>query len=77
MLWVAVSLLPLMSLLLLVLDRIEERLLDPAPRRHRRLALRRPFRLVAGRGRTPAAPPAAPAASTAATAPRAQERPAV
>ncbi|GHF39903.1 hypothetical protein [Streptomyces griseosporeus] len=47
-LWVAVSLLPLMSLLLLVADRLEERLLAPASRRHRHAARRRHLRLVSG-----------------------------
>ncbi|MFF9275918.1 hypothetical protein [Streptomyces griseosporeus] len=48
MLWVAVSLLPLISLLLLVADRLEERLLAPGSRRHRHAARRRHLRLVGG-----------------------------
>lgn len=48
MVFVAVLLLPLMSVLLLVMDRIEGRLLDPAPARHRHAAARRHLRLIPG-----------------------------
>ncbi|GGX96235.1 hypothetical protein [Streptomyces anandii] len=48
MLFVAVSLLPLVSVLLLVMDRIEDRILDPAPLRGRHAGQRRHLRLIPG-----------------------------
>ncbi|MGX1273899.1 hypothetical protein [Streptomyces phaeoluteigriseus] len=51
MLWVAVLLLPLLSVLLVVMDRVEDRLLSPAaPARARRrhAGRRRHLRLVRG-----------------------------
>lgn len=48
MLFVAVSLLPLVSVLLLVMDRIEDRMLDPAPLRGRHAGQRRHLRLIPG-----------------------------
>ncbi|MFF9623517.1 hypothetical protein [Streptomyces griseosporeus] len=76
MLWVvALSLLPLMSLLLLVADRLEERLLAPASRRHRHAARRRHLRLVGGgRRRTPDNAEARPAPARAARVAAPQER---
>ncbi|MFD7133026.1 hypothetical protein [Streptomyces sp. NPDC059894] len=46
MLWVAVLLLPLMSVLLVVMDRVEDRLSGPAPAGPRHAARRRHLRLV-------------------------------
>ncbi|MFI9604389.1 hypothetical protein ACIHCX_31830 [Streptomyces sp. NPDC052043] len=46
MVFVAVLLLPLMSVLLAVLDHVEERILDPAPARGRRAGRRGPLRLL-------------------------------
>ncbi|MEU7057951.1 hypothetical protein [Streptomyces sp. NPDC046197] len=48
MVFVAVLLLPLLSILLLVMDRIEDRVLDPAPPRRRHVRHRRHLRLIAG-----------------------------
>ncbi|WP_328433394.1 hypothetical protein [Streptomyces sp. NBC_00425] len=65
MLWVAVLLLPLLSVLLAVMDRVETRLLTPAPAHRRHASPRRRLRLIRGgaSGTPPEAPaPAAPAA---------------
>lgn len=48
MVWVAVLLLPLLSVLLLVMDRMEDRLFTAGPARHRHAARRRHLRLVRG-----------------------------
>jgi hypothetical protein len=48
MVWVAVLLLPLLSVVLLVMDRVEERLFAPAPARRRHAARRGHLRLVRG-----------------------------
>ncbi|MEV5434211.1 hypothetical protein [Streptomyces sp. NPDC052701] len=48
MVWVAVLLLPLLSVLLLVMDRVEERLFEPAPARRRHAARKRHLRLIRG-----------------------------
>lgn len=48
MLWVAVLLLPLLSVLLAVMDRVEERLLTPARDKRRHAARRRHLRLIRG-----------------------------
>ncbi|GAB2859826.1 hypothetical protein GCM10027074_28680 [Streptomyces deserti] len=48
MVWVAVLLLPFLSVLLLVIDRIEERLLEPVPAKGRHAARKRHLRLVRG-----------------------------
>ncbi|MFI1700897.1 hypothetical protein ACH419_33735 [Streptomyces bobili] len=56
MLWVAVLLLPMLSVLLMVMDRVEDRLLAPAaPERARRrhAGRRRHLRLVRGTSRSP------------------------
>ncbi|MFF4835885.1 hypothetical protein [Streptomyces sp. NPDC001315] len=63
MLLVAVLLLPLLSVLLIVMDRVEDRLLDPTPSKRRHAAGRRPLRLVRG-GHRDAAPGPAPEADT-------------
>ncbi|MFI8193612.1 hypothetical protein ACIF8T_33370 [Streptomyces sp. NPDC085946] len=58
MVWVAVLLLPFLSVMLLVADRVEERLFEPAPARRRHAAGKRHLRLIrggAGRERTAAA----------------------
>jgi hypothetical protein len=47
-LWVAVLLLPLLSVLLALLDRVEDRLFAPAGDRRRHAAPRRHLRLVRG-----------------------------
>ncbi|MFH0172426.1 hypothetical protein ACIA6D_03300 [Streptomyces cacaoi] len=54
MLWVAVLLLPLLSVLMAVMDRVEERLLAPVQEKRRHAARRRHLRLV--RGTSAAAP---------------------
>ncbi|MFE9675587.1 hypothetical protein ACFYO5_15905 [Streptomyces sp. NPDC006259] len=46
MLWIAVLLLPMLSVLLAVMDRVEDRLLAPARVRRRHAARRRHLRLV-------------------------------
>ncbi|MFJ1807187.1 MULTISPECIES: hypothetical protein [unclassified Streptomyces] len=46
MLWIAVLLLPLLSVLLAVMDRVEERLLAPAQDKPRHAARGRHLRLV-------------------------------
>ncbi|POX54508.1 hypothetical protein C3489_13680 [Streptomyces sp. Ru71] len=68
MVWVAVLLLPLLSLLLLVLDRVEDRLFTPVPSRHRHAGHRRHLRLIRGRAgsSSPAEPTASPRATDAA-----------
>ncbi|MEV0981451.1 hypothetical protein [Streptomyces sp. NPDC049915] len=48
MVWVAVLLLPLLSVLLLIMDRMEDRLFTALPVRHRHAARRRHLRLVRG-----------------------------
>ncbi|MER5194200.1 hypothetical protein ACWD3J_09810 [Streptomyces sp. NPDC002755] len=48
MLWVAVLLLPLLSVLLAVLDRVEDRLLAPVRAKRRHAGHRRHLRLVRG-----------------------------
>ncbi|MEU3841396.1 hypothetical protein AB0E88_15360 [Streptomyces sp. NPDC028635] len=48
MVWVAVLLLPLLSVLLLIMDRMEDRLFTALPARHRHAARRRHLRLVRG-----------------------------
>ncbi|MFD5269630.1 hypothetical protein [Streptomyces sp. NPDC058335] len=56
MLWVAVLLLPMLSVLLVVMDRVEDRLLSPAaPARARRrhAGRRRHLRLVRGTSEGP------------------------
>ncbi|MDX3573859.1 hypothetical protein [Streptomyces sp. ID05-47C] len=56
MLWVAVLLLPMLSVLLMVMDRVEDRLLAPAaPERARRrhAGRRRQLRLVRGTSGSP------------------------
>ncbi|MFF4824116.1 hypothetical protein [Streptomyces sp. NPDC001312] len=70
MVFVAVLLLPLVSVLLAVMARVEERMLDPAPARGRHAGRRAHLRLLpGGRRRTggaagPAAPAPGPAAAT-------------
>ncbi|MDQ0956866.1 hypothetical protein QFZ66_000744 [Streptomyces sp. B4I13] len=59
MLWVAVLLLPLLSVLLAVMDRVETRLLAPAPAHRRHASPRRRLRLIRG-GASDAPAPAAP-----------------
>lgn len=54
MLWVAVLLLPLLSVLMAVMDRVEERLLAPVREKRRHAGRRRHLRLV--RGTSAAAP---------------------
>ena len=46
MLWVAVMLLPLLSALLALMDRVEDHLSAPVPARRRHAARRRHLRLV-------------------------------
>ncbi|MEH0548766.1 hypothetical protein QA802_38580 [Streptomyces sp. B21-105] len=58
MLWVAVLLLPLLSVLLAVMDRVETRLLAPAPAHRRHASPRRRLRLIRG-GASDAPPPGA------------------
>ncbi|MGW0957378.1 hypothetical protein, partial [Streptomyces sp. NPDC002545] len=48
MVFVAVLLLPLVSVLLAVMDRVEERMLDPAPARGRHAGRRARLRLLPG-----------------------------
>ncbi|PZH02155.1 hypothetical protein C1I97_21785 [Streptomyces sp. NTH33] len=48
MILVAVLLLPLLSVLLLVMDRVEDRVLAPAPVRGRHAGHRRHLRLIPG-----------------------------
>ncbi|MDR6975870.1 hypothetical protein J2X68_002558 [Streptomyces sp. 3330] len=48
MLWVAVLLLPLLSVLMAVMDRVEERLLAPAEAKRRHAGRRRHLRLIRG-----------------------------
>ncbi|MCQ9133004.1 hypothetical protein [Streptomyces hilarionis] len=48
MLWVAVLLLPLLSVLLAFMDRVEERLLAPVAARPRHAGRRRHLRLIRG-----------------------------
>lgn len=62
MVFVAVLLLPLIAVLLLVMDRIEERVLDPAAVRGRHAGHRRHLRLIPG-GRRATDGGAAPAAA--------------
>ncbi|MEW2046733.1 hypothetical protein [Streptomyces sp. NPDC005476] len=66
MLWIAVLLLPLLSVLLVVMDRVEEHLLAPARDKRRHAARRRHLRLVRDTSPAPAAdesrPPRARAA---------------
>ncbi|MGX4694179.1 hypothetical protein [Streptomyces sp. JNUCC 63] len=62
MILVAVLLLPLLSVLLLVMDRMEDRVLAPGPARGRHAGHRRHLRLIPGgrRGTGAGASPAAP-----------------
>ncbi|MFE9172280.1 hypothetical protein ACFYNZ_22855 [Streptomyces kebangsaanensis] len=62
MIVVAVLLLPLLSVLLVVMDRVEDRVLAPAPARGRHAGRRRHLRLVPG-GRRGTGAEAGPAAS--------------
>ncbi|NEA49519.1 hypothetical protein [Streptomyces sp. SID10815] len=55
MVFVAVLLLPLVSVLLVVMDRIEERVFEPGQERGRHAGQRRHLRLIPG-GRRDAAP---------------------
>ncbi|MFF1547549.1 hypothetical protein [Streptomyces sp. NPDC058291] len=48
MLWIAVLLLPLLSVLLAFMDRMEERLLAPVPAKRRHAGRRRHLRLIPG-----------------------------
>ncbi|MFG2576478.1 hypothetical protein [Streptomyces sp. NPDC048481] len=48
MLWVAVLLLPLVSVLLVFMDRVEERLLTPVAAKRRHAGRRRHLRLIPG-----------------------------
>ncbi|WP_329416066.1 hypothetical protein OG802_31690 [Streptomyces sp. NBC_00704] len=48
MLWVAVLLLPLVSVLLVFMDRVEERLLTPVTAKRRHAGRRRHLRLIPG-----------------------------
>lgn len=48
MLWVAVLLLPMLSVLLAVMDRVETRLIAPAPAHRRHASPRRRLRLIRG-----------------------------
>ncbi|CAM5596989.1 Secreted protein OS=Streptomyces aurantiogriseus OX=66870 GN=GCM10010251_29100 PE=4 SV=1 [Streptomyces aurantiogriseus] len=48
MLWVAILLLPILSVLLVVMDRVEDRLSAPAPAGPRHAAHKRHLRLVRG-----------------------------
>lgn len=66
MVWVAVLLLPLLSVLLLVMDRVEDRLFTAGPARHRHAARRRHLRLVRGGRAGPAKGAASVAPSDAA-----------
>ncbi|WP_225079446.1 hypothetical protein [Streptomyces sp. CoT10] len=68
MVFVAVLLLPLVSVLLVVMDRVEERMLDPAPTRGRHAGRRAHLRLLPGgrRGTGSDAGPVAPAPDPAA-----------
>ena len=59
MLWVAVLLLPLLSVLLAVMDRVETRLLAPAPAHRRHASPRRRLRLIRGGASDAPAPVAA------------------
>ncbi|MEU8572877.1 hypothetical protein [Streptomyces asoensis] len=59
MLWVAVLLLPLLSVLLVVMDRVEERLLAPRSDKRRHAATGRHLRLVRHTGPAPVADEAA------------------
>ncbi|GGQ78795.1 hypothetical protein [Streptomyces asoensis] len=67
MLWIAVLLLPLLSVLLVVMDRVEERLLAPGRAKRRHAATGRHLRLVRDTGPAPVAvdeaPPARPRAA--------------
>ncbi|MDX3804663.1 hypothetical protein, partial [Streptomyces sp. AK04-3B] len=62
MLWVAVLLLPLLSVLLTVMDRVETRLLTPAPAHRRHASPRRRLRLI--RGGASDAPPELPVSAS-------------
>ncbi|MFG3028186.1 hypothetical protein ACGFZJ_06495 [Streptomyces sp. NPDC048253] len=55
MLWVAVLLLPLLSVLMAVMDRVEERLLAPVRDKRRHAGRRRHLRLVRGTAAAPVA----------------------
>ena len=48
MLWIAVLLLPLVSVLLVFMDRVEERLLAPVAAKRRHAGRRRHLRLIPG-----------------------------
>ncbi|MGW2618394.1 hypothetical protein [Streptomyces sp. NPDC001500] len=50
MLWVAVLLLPLLSVLLAFMDRVEEHLLTPVTAKRRHAGRRRHLRLIPGGG---------------------------
>ncbi|MEU7384093.1 hypothetical protein AB0A91_29730 [Streptomyces sp. NPDC042207] len=62
MVFVAVLLLPLVSVLLVVMDHVEQRMLDPAPARGRHAGRRGHLRLLPG-GRRGSGPEAGPVAS--------------
>ncbi|WP_314220081.1 hypothetical protein [Streptomyces zaehneri] len=66
MLWVAVLLLPLLSVLMAVMDRVEERLLAPVRDKRRHARRRRHLRLVRGASDAPVAEAARPAKARAA-----------
>ncbi|MFD9003586.1 hypothetical protein ACFV0T_21855 [Streptomyces sp. NPDC059582] len=70
MVLIAVLLLPLLSVLLVVMDRVEDRLYDPVPSRRRHVVGRRRLRLVRG-GRRDAVAAPVPEAAPATAAPRA------
>ncbi|MFF9127026.1 hypothetical protein ACF09J_27730 [Streptomyces sp. NPDC014889] len=67
MVFVAVLLLPLVSVLLVVMDRVEQRMLDPAPARGRHAGRRGHLRLLAGGRRGSGAGPVASASGPTAT----------
>ncbi|MGW1725676.1 hypothetical protein ACWCQK_22405 [Streptomyces sp. NPDC002306] len=71
MVLIAVLLLPLLSVLLVVMDRVEDRLYRPAPSRPRHAVGRRRPRLLRGARRAAAAVPVPEAAAETAAAPRA------
>ncbi|GAB2716088.1 hypothetical protein [Streptomyces bullii] len=50
MVWIAVLLLPFLSVLLLIVDRIEDRLFEAAPEKGRHAAPKRHLRLIRGEG---------------------------
>ncbi|MFD9389225.1 hypothetical protein ACFWBB_00345 [Streptomyces sp. NPDC060000] len=66
MLWIAVLLLPLLSVLLTVMDRVEERLLAPAEDKRRHAARGRHLRLVRDTSPIPSADESRPTRARAA-----------